>query len=52
MIYCPDGQPFEPFTQVAARAEQAVQRAEQAEAEVQQLRQRLQQLGIAEGAAG
>jgi Uma2 family endonuclease len=41
----PDGQPFETYEQLAARAEQERLRAEQAEAEIQRLREQLRSLG-------
>jgi Uma2 family endonuclease len=44
-LFRPDGQPFETYEQLAARAEQERLRAEQAEAEIQRLREQLRSLG-------
>lgn len=45
-LWRPDGAPFESYTEIAARAEQAQERAEQAEERARQLEQQLRALGV------
>jgi Uma2 family endonuclease len=44
-LYRPDGQRFERYEELAARAEQTRQRAEQAEAEIERLKEQIRALG-------